>query len=256
MGCPFQTWGNWGSQSLNHWLKIPRVVSSRVRTWTHTSELYYSSYLNSMHIPSLPITELDGAMFSNLDDSELAGLGGFPSKCSDLQVLGLRLRICILTSSRVMLILLIWGPHSRSTSPETFPSCCVDPSKTLCPRIQGLGLGQQAPLQEVLINNDISASNGYYHHQPVDGYSTLVVAQGMTHLLEFYRETTNRIGRFIIRNWPTWLWRLGNPKVCSLQLWRAHGIILVQRLLGWEPQKSQGFNLNLKAGKDQCPSSQ
>lgn len=88
-----------------------------------------------MHIPSLPITELDGAVFSNLDDSDLAGLGGVPSKCSDLQDLGLRLRICILTSL-VMLILLIWGHIQealvqRPSLPvvSTHPRLCAQGSK-------------------------------------------------------------------------------------------------------------------------------
>lgn len=73
-----------------------------------------------------------------------------------------------------------------------------------------------------------------------------------------------------IRNWPTWLWRLISPKICSQQdrnpeepmcssgpspkAWKPR-VIMVQvpiwKPAGSRPKKSQCFHLNPKARKDQ-----
>lgn len=64
-----------------------------------------------MHTGFLPITKLYGAMISDLGASELAGLGGFPSRVSDSLDLRLRLRICISDKFPRDADTADWGPH-------------------------------------------------------------------------------------------------------------------------------------------------
>lgn len=76
-----------------------------------------------MHIASLLITKFYGAMFLDLSASQLAGLGGFPSRISDAQDLRLRLSIYIFNKFPGDTDTAHLGGHIlRTTGPENFPS--------------------------------------------------------------------------------------------------------------------------------------